>query len=348
MSVQAIDWALRLVKNVTPTQKLILICLANHAGPDGTCWPSQTIVSDYSRLSRDAVNKNIKELESLGLIASKRRKDSDGRETTKTYRLKMAEPLGVVLDYTGVVEMGGRCSPGLHPIKSRTNKEQKDMSPEITACSPELYRGIAERHTGVIQNYTDCSPGLHKSFKKEPSKEETKDLKTPPTPKSRTSTDPTSGHTQERGEKNPTSAIRDNPKAAEHKTVQGDGSPSRQNTHPDKILLPDWLRPEDWNDYREHRVSIKCPLTSLAEKKALSELENLRNQGNDPGRVISQSIVNGWKGLFPVKSPIVSQGGRQRPQTFDEIHREKNKQAIDAFIASHSSGEEEPHVVDIP
>jgi len=77
MSVQAIDWALRLVENITPTQKLILICLANHADPDGVCWPSQTVVSRYSGLSRDAVNRNIRDLEAIGLIASERRKDSD-------------------------------------------------------------------------------------------------------------------------------------------------------------------------------------------------------------------------------------------------------------------------------
>ena len=89
---------MRLVKNVTPTQKLILICLANHAGPDGTCWPSQTVVSDYSGLSRNAVNRNIKEVESLGLIGTERRKNPDGRETTKIYRLKMAETLAVLPD----------------------------------------------------------------------------------------------------------------------------------------------------------------------------------------------------------------------------------------------------------
>ena len=117
MSVQAIDWALRLVKGVTPTQKLILICLANHAGPDGTCWPSQTILSDYSGLSREAVNRNMKDLESAGLIASERRKDPDGRETAKTYRLKIVESLGVILDHTGGAEMRGGCDPESHPTK---------------------------------------------------------------------------------------------------------------------------------------------------------------------------------------------------------------------------------------
>lgn len=57
MSLQAMDWAIRMVQGISTTQKLILICLTNHAGPDGTCCPSQTIVSDY--LSRDAVNKNM-------------------------------------------------------------------------------------------------------------------------------------------------------------------------------------------------------------------------------------------------------------------------------------------------
>lgn len=59
MSFQAMDWDIRTVQGIFPTQKLILICLANHAGPDGTRWPSETIVSDYFRLSREAVNKNM-------------------------------------------------------------------------------------------------------------------------------------------------------------------------------------------------------------------------------------------------------------------------------------------------
>jgi len=82
-------------------------------------------------------------------------------------------------------------------------------------------------------------------------------------------------------------------------------------------------------------VSLKCPLTPLAEKKALGELEGLRSEGNDPSRVISQSIVNGWKGLFPVKSSKDSQAGRQRPQTFDEIRTDNNKKAVNEFLRKH-------------
>jgi hypothetical protein len=186
MSVQAIDWALRLVKNVTPTQKLILICLANHAGPEGTCWPSQTVVSDYSGLSREAVNRNMKELESLGLIAAERKKDPDGRETAKTYRLKMADSLGVTPDHTGGEEMRGRCDPGSHLTISKTCEEQTHRSPESAGCDPGSHRSDGRSQTGVTQDHTDCDPGSHKSFRKESSKEETKkenEQTYPPPPK---------------------------------------------------------------------------------------------------------------------------------------------------------------------
>lgn len=187
---------------------------------------------------------------------------------------------------------------------------------------------------------------MHESanlYKEEITTETTAEITTettiPPTPKTRTSTDTDSGHTKDGGVKRPISETREYPKAAENKTAQGDGSPSRQNTNSDEILLPDWLLSEDWNDYREHRVSLKCPLTPLAEKKALGQLESLRSEGNDPSRVISQSIVNGWKGLFPVKSSKDSQAGRQRPQTFDEIRIDQNKKAINEVLRKHGEPE---------
>ena len=228
--------------------------------------------------------------------------------------------------------MRGRCDSGSHLTKSTTCGDQKPKSPGIVGCDPGSHRGDSESQGGVIQDHSDCDPGSHKSLKEEPSKEETKDLKTPPTPKSPTLQDPSSGHASERGEKNPADGTRDNPKEAERRSTKGDGSHSRQNTSSGEIPLPDWLHPEDWNDYREHRSSIKCPLTPLAEKKALGELERLRSSGNDPARVISQSIVNGWKGLFPVQSSKDSQSGRQRPQTFDEIRTENNKKAVNEFL----------------
>lgn len=89
MSLEAVDWALRLVKNVTPTQKLILICLADQAGPNGTCWSSQSTVSEYSGLSRETINRNLSDLEKRGLIRFIHRRDEGGGEIAKTYVLDL-------------------------------------------------------------------------------------------------------------------------------------------------------------------------------------------------------------------------------------------------------------------
>lgn len=56
----------------------------------------------------------------------------------------------------------------------------------------------------------------------------------------------------------------------------------------------------------EHRKSIKSPMTDLAITKAINRLRELATvdgvMDNDLAiRIIDQSIVNGWKGLFPLK-----------------------------------------------
>lgn len=75
MSLEAMEWALRFVKNVSPTQKLILICLADQAGPNGTCWSSRSTVSEYSGLARETINRNLSELEKRGIIRSVQGRD---------------------------------------------------------------------------------------------------------------------------------------------------------------------------------------------------------------------------------------------------------------------------------
>ena len=34
----------------------------------------------------------------------------------------------------------------------------------------------------------------------------------------------------------------------------------------------------------------------------VKRLDELRQQGNDPGAVLDQSVERGWKGVFPLKS----------------------------------------------
>lgn len=49
-----------------------------------------------------------------------------------------------------------------------------------------------------------------------------------------------------------------------------------------------------WNDFIQHRIEIKKPMTALAATKAIAMLAGKQN----PVAIIERSIINGWQGLF--------------------------------------------------
>jgi hypothetical protein len=65
--------------------------------------------------------------------------------------------------------------------------------------------------------------------------------------------------------------------------------------------LPDWLSQEDWKAWVTYRLECKQKFTDKAAALSLRELAKLQARGHDPVAVIEQSILNGWKGLFPIR-----------------------------------------------
>lgn len=76
-------------------------------------------------------------------------------------------------------------------------------------------------------------------------------------------------------------------------------SPPTPKKH--KSALPSWVPVKEFSDYSEFRKKIKAPLTERAKELAVTELEKLKSQGHNPAEVLNQSILRGWKGLFPLK-----------------------------------------------
>ena len=77
---------------------------------------------------------------------------------------------------------------------------------------------------------------------------------------------------------------------------------SKKKRQKEILIIPEWLSESAWSDFIEFRKSIpRIPFNLQAQKLALTELKKLREQGHDPVEVINQSILNGWKGLFPLK-----------------------------------------------
>lgn len=75
------------------------------------------------------------------------------------------------------------------------------------------------------------------------------------------------------------------------------------------VVLPDWLDPELWEEFRQHRIALKKRMTNQAERLALKTLSELQATGQDIKLVIEQSIMRGWAGLFSINAndnPITS------------------------------------------
>lgn len=73
----------------------------------------------------------------------------------------------------------------------------------------------------------------------------------------------------------------------------------------------DELLNQTFNDFIAMRKKIKAPLTDRAIDLAMKKLEDLSGGDNDKAvEILNQSIMNSWKGLFPLK---------QTAKSFNEI-----------------------------
>ena len=91
-------------------------------------------------------------------------------------------------------------------------------------------------------------------------------------------------------------------------------APNQQLTTPNKdkkvkkvkkenniLFLPEWLDLEIWEEFKKYRQNGKGKFTPYAQKLAISKLEKLRTEGDDPNEIMKKSIENGWTGLYPLK-----------------------------------------------
>lgn len=67
MSIEMLNWVF-LLEMESPTDKSVLLALANHADPDGKCWPSVARLCLYTALSERTVQNALRRLEGQGLL----------------------------------------------------------------------------------------------------------------------------------------------------------------------------------------------------------------------------------------------------------------------------------------
>ena len=84
--------------------------------------------------------------------------------------------------------------------------------------------------------------------------------------------------------------------------------------------LPEWIPLELWEGFKDMRKKIRAPLTELAAKGIIKDLERIKATGGDPIAALNESIKRSWRGVFEQNrektctQPKVGQG--PDPQSF--------------------------------
>jgi hypothetical protein len=79
---------------------------------------------------------------------------------------------------------------------------------------------------------------------------------------------------------------------------------SKTYSTPSELPAPDCVPAETWEAFLEVRKTIKASNTVQAIKALITQLNKLREQGQDPVAVVEQSIRSSWKDLYAVKGQV--------------------------------------------
>jgi hypothetical protein len=96
----------------------------------------------------------------------------------------------------------------------------------------------------------------------------------------------------------------------------------RSNTKDIDVYFPlDEKLNESFKDYIEYRKSIRKPLKGKGIELAIKKLDSLTADNDIKIEIINQSIMNGWTGLFPLKSDSKNPVTNKLNDSYDLINQ---------------------------
>ena len=110
----------------------------------------------------------------------------------------------------------------------------------------------------------------------------------------------------------PRNAARNAPRNANENENENENERDSNESHPP--IVPhekqapeqqDFLSPipdKAWEKFEQYRREIEKPLTKVSRARARKLLTSLAEQGQDPAKVIQQTIDRAWVGLFEIKA----------------------------------------------
>ena len=149
MSIQAVSWAIQ-QRTGGPTEKAVLMALANYADANGECYPSYGKIADDCEVSRRTVIRVMDRLCEMGLVEKTANTRQSGGDTANVYRLTGCQIVtGECQDVTGggvTGDTGGvtLVSPLMNLQSNR--KPSKKVKLDVTPVAESLW--LAQPITG--------------------------------------------------------------------------------------------------------------------------------------------------------------------------------------------------------
>jgi hypothetical protein len=134
LSVHALSWAFGCpVKN--PSEKLVLLALANYADSTGLCWPKVKTLCVDTSLSERTVRTALRRLDG-DFIGVEKRRGKMGQQASSVYRLSLTAPLGN--DSTlASIPAGSHCLSQQATIAS-IYREEPSIEPSLYSASEQV------------------------------------------------------------------------------------------------------------------------------------------------------------------------------------------------------------------
>lgn len=87
----------------------------------------------------------------------------------------------------------------------------------------------------------------------------------------------------------------------------------------ERLPIPEWIPPDLWQVWIEHRDAFGKPLTPAAHNHTVRTLESLKATGEDPVACLKQSIARGWRGVFQLADKPKGSRSADRAANIDRL-----------------------------
>jgi len=103
---------------------------------------------------------------------------------------------------------------------------------------------------------------------------------------------------------------------------------NKQQPNSTSLVLPEFVEQGLWSRFVEHRQVMHAPLSEYAQQLLLNKLTELHQQGQNIEAVIEQSVMNNYKGFFPV----ANQRDKQVDKGFAQQRTRRNAEVFAKFV----------------